>query len=138
MPQAVGQSLVEPESGLSLEVIVDGKALDVFTGAPEQRFAHEGGLWNYMPIVGKHRFSRYSLRVKSTVPRTGRRYFAKCYVDGQSMFTTYVTNSDGTLECTKRGKEERGKLWPFEFNLPPMEDHNNADDNCDEYEVGSL
>ena len=58
------------------------------------------GDWNFTPIIGKHRFSKYSLRVRSTKslpPGSTTRYYATITVDGQKMFTTNVVRAVGSL-----------------------------------------
>ena len=58
------------------------------------------GDWNFTPIIGKHRFSKYSLRVRSTKslpPGSLKRYYASITVDGQKMFTTNVVRAVESL-----------------------------------------
>ena len=67
---------------------------------PPSPLSFSEGDWNFTPIIGKHRFSKYSLRVRSTKslpPGSTTRYYATITVDGQKMFTTNVVRAVGSL-----------------------------------------
>ena len=107
---AASNRLIDPESGVALQLIVDGEPLSLFRGRPEPRFAEEAE-WNYAPIVGEHRFSRFSLRVFTTRSISSHRVFsASVFVDGQRVFSTKCFREGKAYDQIHTGKEEGHKV----------------------------